>query len=81
MTNQTQQTAEQIIAGLKSRILDTQDAVQQIQAQNQELIQTLTKISQLVGAVPDEQGQVSLDALVGAVEKLVEPKEIESEAK
>ena len=71
----TQLTAEQKletqVKDLKSRILDTQDALTQAQAQGQELIGVLSELVQVVGLTGNAEGQIQLADLVETVKVLV----------
>ena len=71
----TQLTAEQKletqVKDLKSRILDTQDALTQAQAQGQELIGVLSELAQVVGLTGNAEGQIQLADLVETVKVLV----------
>lgn len=77
MTDLTKDQAE--IQNLKSRILDTQDALHQTQQQAHELSGALTAIAQIVGILPDENGNVSLETIVEAVRGLIPSEKIETE--
>lgn len=71
----TQLTAEQKletqVKDLKSRILDTQDALTQAQAQGRELIGVLSELAQVVGLTGNAEGQIQLVDLVETVKVLV----------
>lgn len=69
----TQLTAEQLetqVKDLKSRILDTQDALHQAQEQSKELIGVLSALAEAMQLTADENGQVHLADLVKAVTEM-----------
>ena len=73
LTNEQRQELQ--IQNLKSRILDTQDALTQAQAQTKELADVLTSIVQAIELPAPENGQVQLADIVSAVEAIVEERD------
>ena len=70
-----EQRQELQIQNLKSRILDTQDALTQAQGQTKELADVLTSIVQAIELPASENGQVQLADIVSAVEAIVEERD------
>lgn len=73
LTNEQRQELQ--IQNLKSRILDTQDALTQAQAQTKELADVLTSIVQAIELPASENDQVQLADIVSAVEAIVEERD------
>ena len=74
MTTQltTEQQLEIQVKDLKSRILDTQDALQRTQGQAQELVNALTEIVQTLELQPNESGQVQVADVIAGVKAMAE---------
>ena len=72
----TEQQLEIQVKDLKSRILDTQDALQQTQGQSQELVNALTEIVQTLELQPNESGQVQVADVIAGVKAMVEELEL-----
>lgn len=68
LTNEQQ--LEITVKDLKSRILDTQDALTSAQAQGQELVKVLTTIAETIELAGDAEGKIQLEDLVTAVTEL-----------
>lgn len=73
LTNEQRQELQ--IQNLKSRILDTQDALTQAQAQTKELADTLTDIVQVIELPATENGQVNLADIVATIGAIVEERD------
>lgn len=78
MSDLTKELQEQIQV-LKSRILDTQDALQQKAQSEQELASALTEIATILG-IEGNNGQIHLSTIVDSVKELLVSKEFETEA-
>lgn len=78
MTTQltTEQQLEIQVKDLKSRILDTQDALQRTQGQAQELVNALTEIVQALELQPNESGQVQVADVIAGVKAMAEELEL-----
>ena len=72
----TEQQLEIQVKDLKSRILDTQDALQQTQGQAQELVNALTEIVQTLELQSNESGQVQVADVIAGVKAMVEELEL-----
>ena len=78
MSDLTKELQERIQV-LKSRILDTQDALQQKAQSEQELASALTEIATILG-IEGNNGQIHLSTIVDSVKELLVSKEFETEA-
>ena len=78
MSDLTKELQEQIQV-LKSRILDTQDALQQKAQSEQELASALTEIATILG-IEGNNGQIHLSTIVDSVKELLVSQEFETEA-
>ena len=72
----TEQQLEIQVKDLKTRILDTQDALQRTQGQAQELVNALTEIVQTLELQPNESGQVQVADVIAGVKAMVEELEL-----
>ena len=72
----TEQQLEIQVKDLKSRILDTQDALQRTQGQAQELVNALTEIVQALELQPNESGQVQVADVIAGVKAMAEELEL-----
>lgn len=71
MTQSIEETLQNQIKDLKSRILDTQDLLTHSQNSEKELATALTEIVNIIG-LTSETGQVQLIDVVNAVKRLVD---------